>query len=81
MLELIAEAGWGHGASHAGHLVGEFPHEKINGDEIDCYITTGNDAPMRRPDAVGNPCHWILEVHLVDRERGFGAFFEQLLDI
>jgi Xaa-Pro dipeptidase len=81
VLELIDDAGWGHGASHAGHLVGEFPHEKINGDAIECYITTGSDDPMRRLDAAGRPCHWILEVHLVDRDRGFGGFFEQLLDI
>lgn len=81
ILGLIADAGWGHGTTHAGHLVGEFPHERINGDEIDCYITTGSDQPMRRPDAHGNPCHWILEVHLTDRARGFGGFYEQLLDI
>lgn len=81
VLGLIADAGWAHGASHAGHLVGEFPHERINGDEIDCYITTGSDRPMRRLDAAGNPCHWILEVHLADPERGFGGFYEQLLDI
>ncbi len=81
VLALIAEAGWGHGTTHAGHLVGEFPHEKINGDDIDCYITEGNDQPMRRPDATGKPCHWILEVHLTDHERGFGGFYEQLLDI
>jgi Xaa-Pro aminopeptidase len=81
VLELIDDAGWGHGTSHAGHLVGEFPHESINGDDIESYITTGNDRPMRRPDAKGDPCHWILEVHLVDRERGFGGFHEQLLDI
>ncbi|MFT4081892.1 MAG: M24 family metallopeptidase [Nocardioides sp.] len=79
VLGLIGTAGWGHGAAHAGHLVGEFPHERINGDDIDCYITAGNDRPMRRLDAAGNPCHWILEVHLTDRERGFGGFFEQLL--
>ena len=81
VLALIAQAGWGHGTTHAGHLVGEFPHEKINGDDIDCYITHGNDQPMRRHDATGQPCHWILEVHLTDRERGFGGFYEQLLDI
>ncbi|GAA1536619.1 M24 family metallopeptidase [Nocardioides humi] len=81
VLGLIAEAGWGHGAAHAGHLVGEFPHERINGDQLDCYITTDNDQPMRRADAAGHPCHWILEIHLVDRDRGFGGFFEQLLDI
>jgi Xaa-Pro aminopeptidase len=84
VLALIAAAGWGHATTHAGHLVGEFPHEKINGDDIDCYITSGNDQPMRRLDAAGKPCHWILEVHLVhlvDHDRGFGGFYEQLLDI
>ena len=78
---LIAEAGWGHATEHAGHLVGEFPHERINGDELDCYIAPENLEPMRRLDAAGHPCHWILEVHLVDRQREFGGFFEQLLDI
>jgi Xaa-Pro dipeptidase len=81
VLRLIDDAGWGHGTDHAGHLVGEFPHEQINGDDIDCYITHGSDDAMRRPDATGRPCHWILEIHLVDRDRGFGGFFEQLLDI
>lgn len=38
---------------------------------------------MRRLDAADHQCHWILEVHLTDRERGFGfgGFYEQLLDI
>jgi Xaa-Pro aminopeptidase len=78
---LTAEAGWEFGGSHAGHLVGEFPHERINGDEIECYITTGSDRPMRRLDRAGRRCHWILEIHLVDRGRGFGGFHEELLDI
>ncbi|MGI3783879.1 MAG: M24 family metallopeptidase [Janthinobacterium lividum] len=81
VLGLMAERGWGHGARHAGHLVGEFPHERIEDDQITCYVTPGNHQPMRRLDAAGHPCHWILEVHLTDRERGFGGFFEQLLDI
>ena len=78
---LIADAGWGHATEHAGHLVGEFPHERINGDEIESYIAPQNGNPMRRVDAAGHDCHWILEVHLIDRERGFGGFYEQLLDI
>ncbi len=81
VLGLMAEHGWGHGARHAGHLVGEFPHERIEDDQITSYITPGNHEPMRRLDAAGNACHWILEVHLTDRERGFGGFFEQLLDL
>ncbi|MCW2511437.1 MAG: Aminopeptidase [Mycobacterium sp.] len=78
---LIADAGWGHATEHAGHLVGEFPHERINGDELESYIAPANENPMRRSDAAGQDCHWILEVHLVDRQRGFGGFYEQLLDI
>ena len=27
------------------------------------------------------PCHWILEVHLVDRERQIVGFREELLDL
>jgi hypothetical protein len=61
--------------------VGEFPHETIDGDRIESYIALGNDTPMRRLDRAGRVCHWILEVHLVDRARGFGGFFEQLLTL
>lgn len=81
VLRLIAERGYGHGARHAGHLVGEFPHERVDDDQIACYITAGSDQPMRRLDRAGRQCHWILEVHLIDRDRQFGGFFEQLLDI
>ena len=36
---------------------------------------------MRRTDRVGRRCHWILEVHLVDRNRRIGGFYEQLLTL
>jgi Xaa-Pro aminopeptidase len=81
MVELAEKAGWEFGGPHAGHLVGEFPHEKIAGDQIESYIAPGSDGPMRRRDRTGRICHWILEVHLVDRERRIGGFFEQLLDL
>jgi hypothetical protein len=29
----------------------------------------------------GRQCHWILEIHLVDRSRKFGGFYEELLDL
>ncbi|MFK0012685.1 M24 family metallopeptidase [Streptomyces sp. NPDC091027] len=69
------------GTGHAGHLVGEFPHEKIDAADIESYIAPGNTTPMRRTDRAGRICHWILEVHLVDAARGFGGFHEQLLDV
>ena len=81
VLDMLDERGWGHGASHAGHLVGRYPHAEISGDDIDCYVTRNNDTPMRRLGAGGQPLHWILEIHAVDRERGYGGFVEQLLDI
>jgi Xaa-Pro dipeptidase len=34
---------------------------------------------MRDPDALGQPRYWIIEVHLVDRARSFGGFYERLL--
>lgn len=77
--QLAQEAGWEFGNEHCGHLVGEFPHERIAGQGLSCYLAPGNDEPLRRLDAEGRRCHWILEIHLVDRERGFGGFHEQLL--
>src|SRR6202000_1123727 len=81
MGELAEQAGWEFGGEIAGHLVGQFPHEKIAGDKIEYYITPGSDQVMRRPDRSGRDCHWILEVHLVDRERQIGGFYEELLDL
>jgi hypothetical protein len=74
-------AGWKFGGPHSGHLVGEFPHEKIDGDAIDSYIAPGSDQPMRRTDRAGHACHWILEIHLVDTAAQIGGFFEELLDL
>jgi Xaa-Pro aminopeptidase len=74
-------AGWEFGGPHCGHLVGEFPHEKIAGDAIASYIAPGSDQPMRRTDRAGRVCHWILEVHLVDTSAQIGGFFEELLDL
>lgn len=79
--DLSRRHGWEFGGVIAGHLVGEFPHEKIAGDDIESYIAPGSTEPMRRNDRSGRVCHWILEVHLVDTARGFGGFHEELLDL
>ena len=78
---LSREAGWEFGGTIAGHLVGEFPHETIAGEKIESYIAPGSERPMRRTDRTGRVCHWILEVHLIDPERRFGGFYEELLDL
>lgn len=77
-----AEAGgWAYGGPIAGHLIGSFPHERIPNDKKTLYITEGNDERMRSLGKDGRPRHWILEIHLVDKERQFGGFFEQLLTV
>jgi Xaa-Pro aminopeptidase len=78
---LAEQDGWEFGNVHSGHLVGQFPHENIDGDRIESYIAPGSDQAMRRVDISGRTCHWILEVHLVDRERQIGGFYEELLDL
>jgi Xaa-Pro aminopeptidase len=81
MNEVAVEMGWECGSPHCGHIIGEFPHERIESDKRTLYITTGSDMPMRRVGRGGVPLHWILEVHFVDRARGFGGFFEELLTL
>ncbi|KAF3762262.1 Creatinase/aminopeptidase [Cryphonectria parasitica EP155] len=79
--EEAQKAGYEFGGPIAGHLVGHFPHQRIPRDKVTLYITDGSDQPMSRLDANGRKYHWILEMHLVDRERQIGGFFEQLLTV
>ena len=79
--KLAKEAGYEHGGKHAGHLIGDLPHESIPNDKVTLYVTKGSKTKMRSRGKDGLLRHWILEVHLVDRERDIGGFFEQLLTI
>jgi Xaa-Pro dipeptidase len=81
VVDVARADGFDWGSPIAGHLLGEFPHKKIAGNGDEWYIMPGSDKPMRRRDPTGRLCHWILEIHLVDRARGFGGFYEQLLDL
>ena len=74
------EAGWIFGGKIAGHIVGEFPHiQRIPGDPDLNRIAPANPKRMRDPDDNGDERHWILEIHLVDKARTFGGFYERLL--
>jgi len=72
-------AGWTFGGAIAGHWVGEFPHSRWPGERDLKAIWPANLAPMRSPDHLGRERNWILEIHLVDRARTFGGFYERLL--
>jgi Xaa-Pro aminopeptidase len=79
--DLATAAGWEFGAPTAGHLVGQFPHEQSPEVPKPFSIRPGNNLKLREPDADGNPRHWILEIHFIDRARQIGGFFEELLTV
>ncbi len=81
IVERSRQLGWLYGGPHAGHLIGTFPHEMQLGEHSANYICIENNKRMRDPDINGELRHWILEVHLVDVERQYGAFYEELLTL
>ncbi len=78
---LAPKYGWEFGNIHCGHLIGNFPHEHILGDEEHNYLHPNNHIKLSELDIQGNPRDWILEVHFINKERTFGGFFEQLLSV
>lgn len=77
----VEARGWRYGGPHAGHLVGEFPHENAFTEIPESYIGPGNGLAMDAPDAQGQRRHWILEIHLVHPGGAFGGFLEELLTL
>lgn len=79
IMQLTARYGWEYGGQLAGHLVGNFPHERLEPGNNGLYVLPDNHNDMFALDAEGKKRHWICEIHFIDRQRGFGGFFEQLL--
>jgi len=78
-VDMAKRYGWTYGGEIAGHLIGQFPHERLQKDSHGLYVHPENHNDMFAPDAAGNKRNWILEIHFVDKERQIGGFFEQLL--
>ena len=78
-VEKAKEYDWTFGGELAGHLIGEFPHERLEPGNYQLYVHSENHNDMFLPDANGNKREWILEIHFVDTEKQIGGFFEQLL--
>jgi len=79
--KLARDFGWEYGGPIAGHLIGQFPHERIPGDNVTLYVHPDNPNRMRDLDTEGQERHWIFEIHFVDRTRGIGGFYEELLTV
>lgn len=80
-LSLAEKSGWEFGGPIAGHLIGQFPHERTADDKVSLYVHPKSNLPMRSLDEHGQKRHWILEIHFVDRERKIGGFYEELQTI
>ena len=78
---LAGKYNWEFGGPIAGHLIGQFPHERIADDKVTLYVHPKSDLPMRSLDEEGRQRHWILEIHFVDRGREIGGFYEELLTV
>lgn len=78
---LAGKYGWEFGGPIAGHLIGQFPHERIAEDKITLYVHPKSNLRMRSTDEKGRLRHWILEIHFVDRRSRIGGFFEELLTV
>lgn len=73
------EYNWEFGGPIAGHLIGEFPHEKLDPDNYRFYIHPENETDIFAKDENGMERHWILEMHFIDKATKIGGFYEQLL--
>ena len=78
-MDIAQKYGWQYGGEIAGHLIGHFPHEKLEKEIKTNYVHPKNYQNMLSPDTKGNKREWILEIHFVDREKEIGSFYEQLL--
>jgi Xaa-Pro aminopeptidase len=79
IIDLAKQYGYTYGGQLAGHLIGHFPHERLDPNDYGLYVHPKNPNDMFLPDAKGNKREWILEIHFVDKQRQIGGFFEQLL--
>lgn len=78
---LAAKYNWEFEVPIAGHLIGQFPHERIADDKVTLYVHPKSNLPMRSLDEEGLQRHWILEIHFVNKEREIGGFYEELLTV
>jgi hypothetical protein len=51
----------------SGHRLSDFPHAAIY------------DGPMAEVGFTPSPLLWVLEIHIRNHERTFGAFYEDML--
>ena len=77
--KLAKKYGWEFGGEIAGHIIGQYPHEKLEKEDKTNYIHPENHTNMFDLNKEGEKKNWILEIHFINKEKEIGGFFEQLL--
>jgi hypothetical protein len=72
--------GWEFGGEIAGHLIGEFPHERLESGNYHLYIHPESELELFKFDENGKERYWILELHFIDKKKRIGAFYEQIVN-
>ncbi len=80
-LDKAKSMGWKFGGEIAGHLIGKFPHEKLQKEDYTNYVHPENHVNMLAPNSEGQPRDWILEIHFIDPILQIGGFTERLLTV
>jgi Xaa-Pro aminopeptidase len=77
--QLAEEYGWTFGNEHCGHLIGQFPHERVDPDKKKNYLCPENNLRLKPSEPGKEEPYWILEIHFIDPELKIGGFTEQIL--
>ena len=64
--KLAIDHGWTFGGEIAGHIIGNYPHEKLENEDKRNYIHSLNHVEMHEKNLKGEKRNWILEIHFVD---------------
>lgn len=78
-VQMASDCGWEFGGEIAGHLVGKFPHNRLENEDKSLYIHPENSNPLSKVIQTNKEHLWILEMHFVDRNLKIGSFFEELV--
>ncbi len=81
LVALAKRYGYEFGGEIGGHIIGRFPHEQpdVKGD-LSLDIHPDNHASILSKDKNANSRQWVLEIQFVDKAKGIGGFYEQLLN-
>jgi methionine aminopeptidase len=83
IIALAKQYGYEFGGEIGGHIIGQYPHEQPDkgaANQLSLDIHPDNHDSILLLDKQGNRRQWLLEIHFVDRTKGIGAFYEQLLN-